>query len=377
MRWNAIVSNCSKNTVIGLLLIGLKDENPEVRRSAQAAAEEGGARIRRAEEELELTRAKLAAAEAGGAQTAHEWQRTVEERDFEVNRMRQEFEKASESASSNAALASEAASRLQTAETIVQDTRRSAAAAEERVKQLEANASKARSEAAAAAREREDSLREQLATAERRYERLATEAEQASANAERAMAERDHKIQSLEHSLTDLEAKSSQAVVAAQQAVASAEHARFNAEDAAASAAADAAATYMRLESSLSQAEQELRDIESSMESELRNYSSSSSSSAGGSAAMGRLIEAEDRMVELESLGQQLLDTINRQGMVPVVGAWRAPPRISNSGAVVTEQDAQRAVERADVMVDDMEMKAAKLWAQLESAGIDPSQHLR
>ena len=92
---------------------------------------------------------------------------------------------------------------------------------------------------------------------------------------------------------------------------------------------------------------------------------------------MARLIEAEDRMVELESLGQQLLDVINRHGMAPVVGAWRAPPRLSNSGAVTSEEGAQHAVERAMVMVDDMEMKAAKLWAQLESAGIDPSQNLR
>ena len=172
----------------------------------------------------------------------------------------------------------------------------------------------------------------------------------------RALAERDDKIRALECSLADLETKSNQAVVAAQKAVASAEHARFNAEDAAASAAADAAATYMRLESSLSHAEQELRYIESSMDTELKNAASSPPAPslppparnpfAAGSkytgrdptaasyyptppapapapqggegerfgSAMRNLNEAEQKMAELELLGKQLLEVLGKAG---------------------------------------------------------------
>ena len=118
-------------------------------------------------------------------QSVHEWQRAAEEKEGEVHRMRHELDAARESASSNAALASEAANRLRQAEGAVEDIRRQAAAAEERAQHLEADASRAKGDAAKAARDRENSLREQLAAAEQRYERLAAEAEQASANAVR------------------------------------------------------------------------------------------------------------------------------------------------------------------------------------------------
>jgi hypothetical protein len=294
-----------------------------------------------------------------------------------------------DAASSNAALASEAADRLRQAEGVVENIRRAAAAAEERVQRLEADASRSRSDAAAAARDKENSLREQLSAAEQRYERLRVEAEQASANATRAMQERDQKIQALQHSLTDLEAKSNEAVVAAQNAVASAEHARFNAEDAAASAAADAAATYMRLEASLSHAEQELRSIESVMADEqLKATTSSRSYSAGSLAAavsgqgnlssgMRALQEAEQKMEELEVLGKQLLAVLGKAGIAPSLTELPAPPKASDGCQISDERSAQYAVNCAESMVEEMEFRAAKLWAQLESAGIDPAENLR
>ena len=167
------------------------------------------------------------------------------------------------------------------------------------------------------------------------------------------MSERDAKIQDLEHSLADLERKSKEAVSAAQSAVASAELARRGAEEHAAKSAADAAATYMRLESSLSQAEREVQLMESAMLRELRSLAGHRGHGAD-TRPTGSGSEEDAKIAELDWLCGQLAGLVRMYGMTPGASSASTPRT-----------------------VDALEMVAAQMWAQLESAGVDPSKALR
>ena len=136
----------------------------------------------------------------------------------------------------------------------------------------------------------------------------------------------------------------------AQSAVASAELARRGAEEHAAKSAADAAATYMRLESSLSQAEREVQLMESAMLRELRSLAGHR-----GHGADTRPTGSEDaKIAELDWLCGQLAGLVRMYGMTPGASSASTPRT-----------------------VDALEMVAAQMWAQLESAGVDPSKALR
>ena len=324
-------------------------ELEEVKRQAEEAAVNGRARIQAAEEEIERMRRNAMDAELADA-AAKEFQEALRVRDGELRKIRSELDDARTKAKSNATLAKEAAERLRKAEAVVDGARRAAAKAMDQVKLAENAAASCRADASKAARDREDAVRAQLADAERRYEELADKARDASSHADRAVSERDAKIADLEHSLADLERKSKEAVSTAQSAVASAELARRGAEEHAAKSAADAAATYMRLESSLSQAEREVQLMESAMLQELRSLAGH----RGHGADTRPTGSEEAKIAELDWLCGQLAGLVRMYGMTPGASSASTPRT-----------------------VDALEMVAAQMWAQLESAGVDPSKALR
>ena len=159
------------------------------------------------------------------------------------------------------------------------------------------------------------------------------------------MSERDAKIQDLEHSLADLERKSKEAVSAAQSAVASAELARRGAEEHAAKSAADAAATYMRLESSLSQAEREVQLMESAMLRELRSLADTAGTAAA-TRPTGSGSEEDAKIAEL-------------------IGCAVS----SGSGSNLHHDAPGRLASTPRTAPPALEMVAAQMWAQLESRG--------
>ena len=134
--------------------------------------------------------------------------------------------------------------------------------------------------------------------------------------------------------------------------MASAELARRGAEEHAAKSAADAAATYMRLESSLSQAEREVQRMESAMLQELRSLAGHRGHGADTRPTGSEVRTA--KIAELDWLCGQLAGLVRMYGMTPGASSASTPRT-----------------------VDALEMVAAQMWAQLESAGVDPSKALR
>jgi chromosome segregation ATPase len=325
-----------------------------VKRQAEEAAVNGRARIQAAEEEIERMRRNAMDAELADA-AAREFQEALKMRDGELQKVRSELDGARAKAKSNATLAKEAAERLRKAESVVDGTRRAAARAMDQVKLAENAANQCAVDAAGAARDREDAMRHELAEAERRYESMATQARDAFKDAASAVSERDAKIADLEYSLSDLERKSKEAVSTASNAVASAEKARRGAEEHAARSAADAAATYMRLESSLSQAEAEVQRMESAMLSELRSLAGHRGHGVDDRATGPTDESGSDaKIAELDWLCGQLAGLIRERGMTPGASSASTPRT-----------------------VDALELVAAQMWAQLEAAGVDPSKALR
>ena len=163
------------------------------------------------------------------------------------------------------------------------------------------------------------------------------------------MSERDAKIQDLEHSLADLERKSKEAVSAAQSLRTLRRSSRGEApRNLRPSPPPTPRRRGMRLESSLSQAERGAVDGE--RDAAGASFARGTPRARRGHPAHRVWVGAlEDRRVGLAR--GQLAGLVRMYGMTPGASSASAP-----------------------MTVDALEMVAAQMWAQLESAGVDPSR---